>query len=462
MMWVQNATKDDLQNIILANRLSDKLITEVRTVQELPIMVSDIQLLWRDDPRKGSKFPSVVIIDPFIQKQFFAWTATYLPYCRPLTTYCRVISRKNLNMIGDSLRNDALGELEPLCIGLILGETATYVAGISDFNRLSMASFEGTYSFIMTRSITQNVLLNTPEQISDLWYKARELTGQKLLSLKLDDLNDAWKIVAKISGHYSFNKWHSIQENETIANASREILEKGNISDASWYKLTRGLDINISHELSIYSREERVRRVERALRILSHENTIDKMLRSFIGGYLASRIAPGTFEHHELLIPYLLELPSLILWYGMCAGLPKDSKLRNFGFGIGRKIIRDALQEDMMLNKPRCDIALEELEVLAGGENWVQYIQPKESGHLVVELLPCVNCTMRNINSKHYDSNKSNLTQHTIFSDNREGEIEKLLLELDRSLKSVDRIRDRIGEIAGFERKKGRGNKAKN
>jgi hypothetical protein len=137
-----------------------------------------------------------------------------------------------------------------------------------------------------------------------------------------------------------------------------------------------------------------------------------------------------------------------------------DSKLRNFGFGIGRRIIRDVIQEDSILSRPRCDIALEELDVLYGGKNTIQNLHPRESGHIIVEIFPCVNSTMRNTEGRQSELDRPKLIQQTIlpyYVD--ELRVSNLLMDLEKTLKSADQIRNKIGETLIFgERKKGRDN----
>lgn len=463
-MWFQDATKTDLLNIVQSDRLPERPLRQLRSINELPESSSELQFLWREDPQECVKFPSVIIVDKMTQRDFFAWTGTYLPYCRPFTALCRVTSRDTFKAAVEAQTVYGLGQLETICIGLIVGEVATYVAGQSNVNRLSINAFAGTYSFAMTRAIAGNMVPTEREKVGELWSKARRLTRQKHLSLSLSDLNQVWSLVFNISEHKSLGKWRPDLESEILVLACRELSQIGEISENIWQNLTRGLlDNDMNNELLKGPREGRVMQVERVLNNLSQQTTVDKMKRAFVGGYLASRIAPGTFEHYELLLPYLPKLPSLLLWYGLCAGLHKDSKLRNFGSGIARRIILDAVQEENVLNRPRCDIALEELEVLSSGNNPAQNLSPKESGHLIVEILPCINCVMRKPDGQQSLGLSNQTQQKTMINDNKESELRSLLVDLDRSLNSVYRIRDQISAIIGdSEQRKGRGKRGKN
>lgn len=462
-MWIQDGTREDLLSIIQSDRLADRPLRQICSARQLPNSFSELRFLWKEDPRVWSKLPTLIILEKIPSREFFAWTGTYLPNCRPITAYCRVINSERLQEALKAKPTFALGSLETICIGLILAEAATYVVGQSNVNRLSSAAFTGTYSYAITRAIAANLPLPAQESVGSLWIKARQYTGQRPLNLTLEDLDRVWGIVFSIFKPKEFETLHLTDAIGNIASACNDIIETGEISENNWQNLTHDLfDRKITYQLFRGPREERVLQVEDLLTSLSQNTKIDRMTISFVGGYLASRISPGTFDHHELLVPYLSRLPALLVWYGLCAGLPKDSKLRNFGFGIGRRIMRDATQEDSVLNRPKCDIALEELEVLYTGKNLTQNLHYKEAGHLIIEILPGVNCTMRNMETRQPEPSRPVLLQQVSPYDNKDAELRNLFFDLDRSLKYIDRIRNRLGELTGYDEKKRGGRKVKN
>src|SRR5436190_16871577 len=86
--------------------------------------------------------------------------------------------------------------------------------------------------------------------------------------------------------------------------------------------------------------------------------------RGFLCGYLASCLHPGSLEYVDLVTSHLSGLPTLMLWYGVCAGLhPQSSVLSEFG-GLGRRLLRDVLRREHILDRPDCDLAFDELQVL--------------------------------------------------------------------------------------------------
>ena len=138
-------------------------------------------------------------------------------------------------------------------------------------------------------------------------------------------------------------------------------------------------------------REQRVKAFER---ILHSPNQLDALTSSFLAGLLADQIGPGSFEHVDLLLPYLNQYPTALLWYGLCAGLHPDSEVQQVGNCLGRRLIRDLLAPDPILSRPKYDIAVSELEVHLDREEPLEF-RTASQNHIAVELLPGVPAYMK-------------------------------------------------------------------
>jgi hypothetical protein len=97
----------------------------------------------------------------------------------------------------------------------------------------------------------------------------------------------------------------------------------------------------------------------------------------------------GSFEHIDLLLPYLDRYPTALLWYGLCAGLHPDSEIQQVGNCLGRRLVRDLLAPDPILSHPKYDIAVSELEVHLDREQPLDF-RTASQNHIAVELLPGV------------------------------------------------------------------------
>ncbi len=455
-MWIQDATKEDLLNVVQSEQHDENVIGEFGSLEDTPRGTKELRFLWRDDPRRRRKLPDVVIVEKGSLRDFFAWTGTYLTNCRPLSAYCRVADRSTVEWAIRPYDRYGLGRLETACLGVILGETATYMAGDFDINKLTPLAFAGTYSFAMTRCLARGLVRKIGETIGESWLSARRLTAQKTLSLSVQQLDETWRALLQCEEHFSA-ELQKRKSNDSLLLASKEAFEEGEISRKTWHTLTAGLgDIGERGGSLTGPREGRVVEVERALAELVRQRKKDVLTRAFVGGYLVSRIAPGTFEHHNILLPFIPSFPQSLLWYGLFAGMHKTSKLQNFSGGMGRRVLRDAMHEEEYLDSPRCDISLAELEVLSSGNGGLQSQIGGGSSYLLVEVAPCVNCVMRGLENRRterHDELKAE-TQQTLFSDPPYGEreMENLLLDLENSLEAVNRLRNRMRELVGRQK----------
>src|SRR5262249_9076905 len=123
-------------------------------------------------------------------------------------------------------------------------------------------------------------------------------------------------------------------------------------------------------------------------------------LTSFMLGYLASRIAPGTFVHSAILSPIVHRYPTALLWYGFCAGFggtdvsereSVSSKRSMPDLPVtARRVVRDLLRPEPVLAYPTCDIAFVELVVLSRTGDPLSGLTRTSHGVAIVDLFPAV------------------------------------------------------------------------
>jgi hypothetical protein len=157
------------------------------------------------------------------------------------------------------------------------------------------------------------------------------------------------------------------------------------------------------------SREDRVVAFDRFLR-RSDDMDIAKLTpetMSFMLGYLASRIAPGTIRHASVLNQITHRYPTAILWYGFCSGfgeseLNVQSANRRRSVDLpssARRVIRELLRPEPFIGAPVGDIGYLELIALSrtGGDP-LEGVVKAAQGAVSVELLPGV-YTLMNVSS---------------------------------------------------------------
>jgi hypothetical protein len=199
-----------------------------------------------------------------------------------------------------------------------------------------------------------------------------------------------WGVVKALGEHERY----ADNVSENVLAAGRRILEVGELTDSECDTLMGNiLGSDSLRESMAGRREDRVVIVERLVRSLVSARHGEDEGAAFLCGYLASRIAPGNIEHVSLLLPVLKELPSSVLWYGFCAGLSADRTAKSWGHGLGLRIGRELSRPVDIMESPRCDLSLAELEVMSSGTNYLTQIPLDDSGKIVVEIAPCISST---------------------------------------------------------------------
>ena len=243
-------------------------------------------------------------------------------------------------------RAPSLGKLEDACLGLMLGEAASYLEGGFDLRQLSATACANTYSFAMARALAFGMFSTDADPISEGWSKARRLTKQPKLRLDVDSLQIPWAVALSLStdGAIAENlSDHKVPPH--IMNACRDLYMTNSIEQRDWNTLTQGFpEVSSILEQMQGVREERVVSLEKALRALAERRSTNPMVGAFLSGYLTSRVAPGTLDHLVLLIPYTPMFPTAFAWYGFCAGLQERSDLQNYLGGLGRRLMREVLR----------------------------------------------------------------------------------------------------------------------
>jgi len=457
-MWTSNATRRELLPIAQSESTRGSLEACRQDVRvPLAEKTAELQMIWRDEPGDRLRLPSVIIVDSAARREFLAWVASYLPILRPFTAHCRVLTRESAERGLGRMEVPKLDAFEGACLGLIFGETASYVAGRADISQLSLSACASSYSFAMARAFALDRTLNGRQEIADAWSQSRTLTKQQKLGLSVDRLNVPWLLGMDLAaGGVGPSGTGVDQLPRQVAQACLDIRQSGDIDQARWETLTDGLlEVRTSREGLYGPREARVRSVEQALQWLSEHKSQDT-LASFVAGYLLSRIGPGTFEHYGVALPFLQALPEMFVWYGLCAGLNERSELSNQFAGLGRRIVREILRNEDILDSPRCDIAIAELEVLAGGPDARLDFRTGDRGYIDVEIAPCVNVVMRwpshgNVQEENRMARGDTIKQTEMFAASAAGknQVSELIGELDATLSFLQRFRDKL---SGFVR----------
>jgi hypothetical protein len=356
----------------------------------------ELLLLWANEPvpsaaglLTGEQLPDAIVVRPHEMREFIAWITTVAGGYRPFTAFVRIIDPECAQHAIES-KAPSLGKFEDAVAGLIIAEALTLSGAQRSVSGLSLLPCESTYSYSFARALALGYVRDGKDPISAPFGLARKLTRQPPRRLGDELLSTTLKVLSGLAADGTATG-HPGGIPPFIWETCRELQSEREVK-SSWRLLTdAGL---LPQQLSGELRGPREHRVKAFERTLQNPNGLDSMTASFLAGLLADQIGPGSFEHIDLLLPYLNQYPTALLWYGLCAGLHSDSEVQQIGNCLGRRLVRDLLTGDPILSRPKYDIAVSELEVHLDREEPLEFRTASQS-HIAIELLPGVPAYMK-------------------------------------------------------------------
>jgi hypothetical protein len=232
---------------------------------------------------------------------------------------------------------------------------------------------------------------------------------------------------------------------DAVREAWTEVATHGEVGEKSWDQLTAGIaEMASMREMSGLPRERRLLLVDSALRLLAAAGRDGHDRGPFLAGYFTNLLSPGTLEHAEVLAPATGALPTAFLWYGLFAGVNSRGDGLPIGNPIARRIVRDLTNPDRVVDRPKCDIAFEELMMVGPGEGTMPF-RSASSGRLDIDIMPGVTMAVRwPPNDASSDGEMRRV---------RELDMQRLLIEMEdastRCRHLTERLRDMLGANAG-------------
>lgn len=442
-MWVKAVSRQELLEIF--QREGRSVAAAIQGELLLDSHAQELQLIWRDDPEERPSLPVAVVVEARERRDFLAWVATYLRGFRPFTAHCRVIDASFAAKYLQREREVSLGRLENACLGVILGEAATEGYGQSDLRSPSLAVCMGTYSYAMSRALALGMLPREAQLVTEGWTSVRRIARYGRGPLDISALKEVWSVILGLSAGDDQRGYVEFPAAPTaIFEACRDLYETGEMQAPRWTALVGDVPELRSVPAEMRgAREERVVAFEKALGVLGNQGW-SRPHAGFLCGFLASEIAPGSIDHLRLLSPWVRRFGSVSVWYGLCAGLRTDSDVRDHSSGLGRSILRDILWSESAVDRPRCDIAVSELEVLSGAVDHLLEFRTRNQGQLEVELIPCLNIWLR------WLPRSDSMEDFTRPSAEME-EKRRLFEELGLTLQKFSSLYARLGRILGIQ-----------
>lgn len=454
-MWVLPVNRRQLVDLLTprANGRSVGAIEERRP--SFDIVRSDRMVaVWPSNPDEFGQMPTAIITGDGERLDVMAWLSTYVRDFRPFTAYCRVVERPIAEKFLQFPEAPTLNTMEGICAGLILGESLMHARGRSSILDLPFSAYSATLSHAISRTYAQTGGAIPLEVVAELWGLARKITGQGAL-VPPSAILSVWSAALGMSRHFGQTK-SLFNSSDILTHSWMELASRGELPDVLWYELVEGYkELDSMRPILSMPREQRVHMIDVALHMLSTGRG-DEERRSFLAGYFTSLLGPGTLDHADFLTPVAQLLPTAYLWYGLFAGINPKGDALPVGNPLARRIIRDLTIPDRLADRPRCDIALEELKMHASPESILK--MTSRAGRLDIDILPGVTTSVRW--PPHEMPEELDMKRH------RDMEALHLLMEMDdyamRHRHLTERLREvlRLGETEQPPAKKKRGGKS--
>ncbi len=398
-----------------------------------------IEVLWSKDSNVDS-MPSVCIVKKENMRDFLAWAATYLPSASPLTAFCRVVTPEVFDSLPRKMNlPPTMRDQEGGVVGVILAEALSYFDGRDDSTRLSLAACARTFSHAMARAMLLGYEWPLVQRAGVAWQELREVTGQTATSTSTNDLQTCWRVIYSL---YSEDQGRDAQldkDLKVILSACEDIRQRSDISSDIWQSLTRDLSPFAElRGLMTGPREDRVVVVEKVLSTFPTQNLLRDQRITFVIGYLASRISPGTLDHYGLLRSKVPMSSLALIWYGLCSGLASRGDLRDAS-GLSLRLFRDLQRPSSIEERPDCDISIDELKVLMSAVTRESGIKPGNPNTLEVELIPLVKSTVR------WSASRAGETGE-LFNTAMIKDVSRLIEDLGHLTKRADYIASSLGK----------------
>jgi hypothetical protein len=246
-----------------------------------------------------------------------------------------------------------------------------------------------------------------------------------------------WNTALRVSGH-PLPARTLFESGDVLATAWSELTTGGGFRDPVWHRLVEGYpSLEQMRSLIEMPREQRVQIIDVALRDLTASRRDADERRSFLAGYFTSLLSPGTIDHADILAPVARLLPGAFLWYGACAGVSFRGDALPVGNPLARRIVRDLTIPDRVVDRPRCDVALEELTMHGPGDDFLRLTA--KPGRLDIDILPGVTMAVR------WPPHEAPSEDHLRRA--RELEVQRLLAEMEDTTLRWQHLTERLRHV---------------
>jgi len=438
-MWLASTNRRELLDILLSGKgLSKISLQDNFHLDELSILDRDANVVWMEEPKLGENLPSLIVIDDVERDSFFAQINSHAGGPSPITAYSRVISSREARLLFSQKKTAGQTAIINGLVGLSYCEAIVHAGGTLTASELNPAICKRTVAYAWAKALANDIPYELLITLVENWFEALRISsGSERVSAMTFAIESATPIFETVIALYFKNS-----ASDPIVSLCEAIIDDDEISlHKSWDRLSTRLEKHISlSEISSLAREDRGAYLQFALRSLELSGDWrDAALCAF----LATRISPGTFEHLEFLMNE--GGAKTAMWYSFLSALKKPRGELGFAGGLGSRVIRDIFLRESIKERPKADIALSELHVLARGglESLAKRLGQVNS--VEIEVVPLVTCSFRFHSKKSRqaelfdkgDANGAISNKQTLEDEPVKMQIESIIRALEKLQKAI-------------------------
>ena len=420
--YAQVARRDfgDLISEERVSRLKIDTETEIKLLKALDS--NAVIAVWSLNPKKTTQLPEVLICQDESLNDWGAWITTFAAKIRPFSAYMRLMTNTDFQRTARMPSMPDLGPLTWPAAGLIIGEVLG-ASGLPDKSLAMLAgtAFTSTLSFVMCRTAAVYPDFEEWSHLVNMWESGRDVTKQQARSVESASIARVCATVLQASGYRGVSKILTRNDME-VSEACRRLFKSPLNTPPNLFETKIFAD---AENMMRGSREDRVRVFEEFLNRKEGISGPKPEIMSFMLGYLASRIAPGTIRHSSVLGQIVHRFPTAMLWYGLCSGFAEGeanisnaSKRHSVDLPLSaRRVVRELIRPESVLGTPVCDIGYIELLALSQtGGNPLEGLIKTTQGSVIVELLPGVCTSVKFFSKPPVESQDRKLREREIIA----------------------------------------------
>lgn len=347
-------------------------------------------LVWDSDPTRQFVLPALMVLsDEDVQSTLSAIAAA--PQApSPLTALTRILTRDEArqHFDGDLLNIDE--RVFPAVTAIAFVEAVLHGGGRIGIKQLSPLICRRTLAFAWGRALASHAggeaYLELPARWLDVYSLLNSPSNHEAAQYVVDPIVSVLGLLTQIA--------HGYRPETATGGLAYEILNGTKASqEQAWERLAARLSRLVRIDsLQSLTREERGSYLQEALRQMSSSGSyIEQGEMAAACAFLATRLAPGSLEHLEILRGE--KRLDLIVWYGLFAALQSPKEILSLYGGLGFRLSRDMLRAEEKLAAPSADISYSELKMLSRGGIEPLASRIGHSSELQVELVPYVSAS---------------------------------------------------------------------